>query len=334
MIRVGIIGTGIIAHDNYMGLKKTGRCEIVAICNRTYDKAVSFAEKYGLKCPVFSDYRLLYEQTHPDAVLINTPHDMHHDIFTFFADRNVHVMVEKPLADSVESVQTMLDALKRNPVRAGVCHTQRYNAQVMTAKDYMMRHDLGKLVSYSDIGSYNYFWEGRPAWFLDPKHAGGGIVMNYGVHQLDKLHFLTGGHTDSILAHIETEKENVAVDSSYHIMGTTKEGTTYFLCYTGYCNPFCDTTEMRFTKGILRIVSSKDTLLEPGVFFGDNDHAFEKIPLICNEEDYVLRQMSALLDHIDGREPSGYVSVEYGAEMVKLVELAQQSARTGEWIKI
>ncbi len=334
MIRTAIIGTGIIAHDNYNALRRTGRCEIVGLCNRTYEKGVAFAQKYALDCPACCDYRELYEKTHPDTVLINTPHDKHHDVFMFFAERGVHIMVEKPLADTYEHALQMVDSMKRSGIRAGVCHTQRYVALVATAKDFMRKNDLGKLVSYSDIGSYHYFWEGRPAWFLDAGHAGGGIVMNYGVHQLDRLHFLTDGTTDSLVAHIETEKENVAVDSSYHIMGTMTNGVTYLLCYTGYSNPFCDTTELRFTKGILRIVSSKDPTVESGVFFGNNEHAFEKIPLICEPDDYVLRQMTALLDHIEGKEPSGFVSVEYGAEMVKLVELAQRSAKNREWIKV
>ena len=277
-IKVGIIGTGIIAHDNYNGLRQSGRCEIVGIGNRTYEKGVAFAEKYGLSCPVFTDYTMLYEKTRPDAVLINTPHDMHHDIFTFFADRKVSIMVEKPLADSFAHAVQMVDAMNRNGIRAGVCHTQRYMAKAITAKDFLQKHDLGKLISYSDTGSYHYFWEGRPAWFLDSSHAGGGIVMNYGVHQLDKLHFLTDGQTDSIVAHIETEKENIAVDSSYHIMGTMKSGITYMLCYTGYSNPFYDMTEMRFTKGILKIVTSKDPLMESGVFFGDNGPSVRENP--------------------------------------------------------
>jgi predicted dehydrogenase len=55
--KLAIIGTGIIAHDNYKAIVETGKAEIVALCNRTYSKGVDFAQKYGIECPVYSDYR-------------------------------------------------------------------------------------------------------------------------------------------------------------------------------------------------------------------------------------------------------------------------------------
>jgi predicted dehydrogenase len=326
MLRLAIIGTGLIAHDNYLGLVGTGKVKIISLCNRTLHKGIEFADRYGLECPVYTDYREMVEKEKPEIVLINTPHDLHEEIFNYCADKKINIIIEKPLSESFVSAQRILSSAIKNNIKASVCHTQRFYSPFITAKEYLKKNDCGKLISVSDIITYNYFWEGRPEWFLDPVRAGGGIVMNYGVHQLDRVHFMAGGCTKSIFAHIDWEKDGVAIDSSYQIMGIMNNGVSYNITCTGYTGPFINTMQLNLSKGILRI-SMTDTGIETfGSFFGDNRQKdFIKLPLLNPENKAFNMQMSAIVDFMDGTSDEPPVSLEYAAEMVRLVQKAQES---------
>lgn len=334
MKKIAIIGTGIIAHENYKAIVETGKAEIVALCNRTHSKGVDFALKYGLKCPVYSDYREMVDEVKPEVVLINTPHDTHEEMFVYCADRKIDIIIEKPLADNSISAQAIVRSAKINGIKAAVCHTQRYNAAFITAKEYMKNNDLGKLISVSDTITYNYFWEGRPGWFLDAARAGGGIIMNYGVHQFDRVHFMAEGMTKNLFAHIDWEKEGISVDSSYQIMGIMDNGVSYTLSCAGYTGPFSSRMELRFTKGILRAYLCNTGIESSGVYFGDNSaKEFKKIPLLKSENKLYYYQMKEILDYMDGTTNTPPISVEYAANMVKLVGMAQESHERGFSVK-
>ncbi|HHW31397.1 MAG TPA: Gfo/Idh/MocA family oxidoreductase [Clostridiaceae bacterium] len=326
MKRLGIIGTGIIAHENYKGIEQTGKAEVVALCNRTYSKGVDFANKYGLKCPVYSDYRKMVDEVKPDIVLINTPHDLHEEMFIYCADRKIDIIIEKPLSDTAASSEAIVESANKNGIKAAVCHTQRFNTAFITAKKFIKNNNLGKLIAISDFITYNYFWEGRPEWFLEPARAGGGIVMNYGVHQFDRVHYMAEGKTVSLFAHIDWEKEGIAVDSSYQIMGIMDNGVTYTIACTGYTGPFANGMELRFTGGILRVYLCDTGIESYGVYYGDNNFKnFVKLPLVESENRPYYNEMKAIMDYMEGSTEETPVSVEYAAQMVKLVEAAKMS---------
>lgn len=334
MLRIAIMGTGLIAHSNYPALQATGEVEIVGLCNRTLSKGEAFRDQYGLRCPVFSDYREMYEATGPQAVLIETPHDVHEEPFCYFARRGVDILMEKPLAESAESARRMAEVVRETGVRATVCQTQRYNPHFITARQFIDTHDLGKLVSVSDVITYHYFWEGRPAWFLDPKRAGGGIVMNYGVHQLDRVHFLTGGRVQSLFGHIECEKEGIQTDSSFHVMAVMDGGAVAQVTCTGYTNPFTSMVDLRFTKGLLRISLTDTALWKQGVWFGGTEQDFTQVePLYPGVSSYDL-QMRDAVDYLAGRQDTPPVPVDYAAYLVELVEAVKTSHRTGASVRI
>jgi predicted dehydrogenase len=335
MLRFGIIGTGFIAHENYKALSEFENVKIAALCNRTLQKAKDFAGKYDLSCPVYTDYKEMVNKENLDVVVINIPHDLHEEVFMFCADRKVNIIIEKPLANSYESAARMLESTRENGIKAMVCHTQRYNAIYQTAKQYLKSADLGKLINISDILHYNYFWEGRPLWFLDPERAGGGIVMNYGVHQLDRIHFLTdSGATTRIFGHLDWEKDGIAVDSSYQIMGIMDTGVAYSALCTGYTGPNTSITELTFTKGLLRCSLQDNGIDTCGLWIGNNDHHFEPVSVALTNDKMYYRQFRDFIDYLEGRTEQSPVSVDYAANMVRLVEAAKESHEKGVIIHI
>lgn len=74
-IRWAVLGTGVIANEMAAALKKNGK-NIYAVGNRTYDKAVTFADKYGIE-KVYEDYNDMFSDPEVDVIYITTPHNTH-----------------------------------------------------------------------------------------------------------------------------------------------------------------------------------------------------------------------------------------------------------------
>ncbi len=334
MIRLGIIGTGFIAHPNYEALRDSGEVQTVALCNRTVQKAQDFAAQYGLDVPVFSDYREMVDQVKPDAVLINTPHDLHEEQFIYCAERGIHVLIEKPLAIQSDAGRRMADCAEKNGIKAAICHTQRYNSVFIAARKFIDSHDLGKLISINDVMHLHYFWDGRPDWAMDPVRSGRGIVMNYGVHHLDRVSYMAGKRIQKIFAHIDQEKPGVAIDSGYHAMGIMEDGVSFAVLCAGYSGPFGNRMELIFEKGIVRCVLKSNGCDTFGLYFGDTQTG-DFVPVDCPDENDGMyrRQFKEMVDLLQGRENSA-IPLEYGIYTVQATEALMRSADTGEAVTL
>jgi predicted dehydrogenase len=291
------------------------------MANRTVDKAEKLSAALRIECPVFSDYREMLKKAKPDAVLINLAHHLHHRCFLDFAEAGVDIIIEKPLANTYAECLDMIDAAKRSGVKATVCHTQRYNAIYVQAAEFLVENDLGRLLSVNDNINTNYFWDGRSPWQLSRDLSGGGIALNYGVHQLDRVHYFLGQKTQELKAFYMAAKEGYDVYSSYAMMGVGDLGTPYVITGTGYSGPWLNETTLAYEKGVLRC-NLLGTGAEPkGLFFGSNEAPeYRSIPIEYAEEDMYIREFSHALDYLSGAVDEPPVPLEWAAEMVRLVE--------------
>lgn len=326
MIRIGIVGTGLIAHHNIPALLKTGRAEIVALCNRTREKAEGLAVRYGLEVPVFTDYREMIRQIPMHAVLLNTPHGQHCEQFIACAEQGLSVLVEKPLATSVEDGRRMVAARDGNGVRGAVCHTQRYLAPMMTLRDFLRGEGgeaMGPIRHIVDTLNLQYFRPERPAWFFDADSAGGGLLMTHGAHQIDRVHYLLGSATDTVHAHMEYGETYPGIDTGYQILGIAGD-KSYVVSCGGYPGVHTSTLQLTCERGTIR-VSLFDTGIEgEGVYVGDAERPFEMLPCWHDPDDAYTRQFDDMLDAIEGR-PNGAPTLEEALAVLVVLEKARQS---------
>ena len=327
-MRFGVIGIGNIGWTNVPALMSWPEAEIVAVANRTISKAVAFCEKLRLNCPVYADWREMITEEKLDAVLIQLYNDLHYECFMECAVKGIHILVEKPLANRYEECQKMVQTARKNGIRATVMLTQRYGAVLQTAKAYITAHreELGDLLCVNDQNGSNYFHKDRPAWHLDPVRSGGGIVLNYGVHQLDRIHWLMEQKTTRFHAQYLTRKPGVDTISSYVMMGVGDRGTPYTINCNGYTGPWINEIVLSFANGVVRCLVMDNPPLEKGVYVGNTEtNRFEKIPACCidgdgNHEMY-RREMREALDYLTGITDEAPISLEWAAEMVRLCEL-------------
>ncbi len=132
-----------------------------------------------------------------DAVSIATPHPLHRDAAIAAANAGKHVMVEKPMAVTVEDATAMIDAAEANNVRIYVAENVCYGAmstllrEMVSAKQY-----TGDLTFASVVAGFRaeprYSYPGRRAWLADPGAGGSGTWLLHGVHTLAQLRFVLG----------------------------------------------------------------------------------------------------------------------------------------------
>lgn len=190
MFKIGIVGAGAIGKKHAEAIYKNSKCELVAVVDLDIDKAEEIAKIH--KAKGYTDYKKMADEVEMDVVILNLPHFLHCDATIFFLEKGINVLVEKPMANTTEECDKMIAASKKSGAKLAVGHVQKYYSAVREVKKIIDSGKYGKLCMITEVRNVDYVRETRPKWFLDKKLAGGGIVMNYGAHTLDRIMYVTG----------------------------------------------------------------------------------------------------------------------------------------------
>lgn len=323
-----MIGTGFIAKSNGSALLQIPGVELAAVSNRTVEKAEKLLCDLGATCHIYSDYHEMLAIEKPDAVVINLAHHLHVDCFAACAKAGANIIIEKALANTFDECRQIIRIAEECGIKATVCQTQRYNAVYEAATEFLKCNDPGRLLSVNDNIHVNYFWDGRSPWQLSQEQSGGGIALNYGVHQLDRVHYFLKQKTAKFHAEYLIAKPGPGKDvySSYVMMGVGDKGTPYAITCTGYSGPSINETRLVFENGILQC-NLCDSEIQPfGLYFGSNEtKTFQSIPVPLSNDQMYVRQMQAAVDYFTGKTKNAPIPLEWAAEMVRLVELGYKN---------
>jgi predicted dehydrogenase len=173
-------------------LQKLKNSEFVSVWSRTPSSAERFADLYKVK-PYESIQQMVKDQ-HLDLVVICTPHPFHKDPTNEALKAGSHVLVEKPLAASLQDCDSMINTAKKYKKKLGVISQRRWYAPVIRVKRALEEGKIGKPV----MGTINMLgWRDEAYYNADPwrgtwKDEGGGVLVNQAPHQLDILLWYMG----------------------------------------------------------------------------------------------------------------------------------------------
>ena len=102
-----VLGTGVIANEMAVALQKMGKT-LYAVANRTHDKAVDFAEKYGVE-KVYDDIDDMFVDEKVDIIYITTPHNTHYQFMKKALENGKHILVEKSITLNSRELNEMID---------------------------------------------------------------------------------------------------------------------------------------------------------------------------------------------------------------------------------
>ena len=175
MIRIAIVGMGIRGGLFAQGLRQNPDAELVAVCDANAITREAARVEWGV--PGFTDVREMLDREGPDAILICTPDFAHRDYAVAAAEHGVHVMVEKPLATTLDDADAILVAVQRAGIICQVAFENRWNPPLVRAKQTIESGALGdvSLVSarlndtlYVPTRMLSWAAQSTVGWFLLP----------------------------------------------------------------------------------------------------------------------------------------------------------------------
>jgi 1,5-anhydro-D-fructose reductase (1,5-anhydro-D-mannitol-forming) len=194
----GVIGAGKLA-DLFIGpaIARHAESRLAAVCSRDAGRAQAFAQRHG-DGSAYDDYDRMLADPAVDIVYVATPNGLHREHAVAALEAGKHVLVEKPMALSIEDGRAMLDAASTAGRELGVGFHLRHKTANQAARAALVEGRLGR-VFFADIsvgagkGVYPY-----DTWRAEPSMAGGGTLLHQGAHAIDLLPFLTGSRIASV----------------------------------------------------------------------------------------------------------------------------------------
>jgi UDP-N-acetyl-2-amino-2-deoxyglucuronate dehydrogenase len=189
-LRTALVGCGKVGQIHARALAALAESEFVAVCDVDFQRAEAFAGRFGVR--PYNDVRRMLDESAVGALSIATPHPLHAEAALRAAQAGVHVLVEKPMAASLEDCDAMIAAADRYKIKLGVVSQRRWYEPVRRMKDAIAGGKIGRPV----LGAVTMYSWREPAYYeSDPWRGrwdseGGGVLVNQSPHMLDLLQWL------------------------------------------------------------------------------------------------------------------------------------------------
>jgi predicted dehydrogenase len=188
-VRVALLGTGWIMDFHARAVLEHPGAELVAAANWRRPSLDRLAERHGI-ARTTTDWRALAADPGVDAAVVGTPNALHAPQAIAFLEAGKHVLVEKPMAASLAEADAMVAAARRSGAFLMVAHCWRFHPDVRALRARVEAGELGEIVKTRSYGGHAGW--GPSGWFTDPVLAGGGALVDMGVHAIDTARYLLG----------------------------------------------------------------------------------------------------------------------------------------------
>lgn len=343
-MRYALIGCGRIS-PNHLAAAQANKVEIVGLCDidaaMLEDKMFKF-KLDALKVAQYDDYQLMLDDLKPELVSICTESGKHAAIALDCIRRGINIIVEKPIALSIEDADAIIEEARKHNVKVCACHQNRFNKSVMKIREAMDQRRFGRLFygtahirwnrghEYYDRASWRGTWE-----------QDGGALMNQCIHNIDLLRWMMGNEVTEVFAYtdklnhpyIEAEDLGIALirfaNGSYGII----EGTTDI-----YPKNLEETLYLFGEKGTVKAGGQSVNIIEEWRFADMLDDA-EEVKATYHENPpnvYGFGHTPLFADVIESirndRQPM--VTAEDGKRALELVLAIYKSAAEGRPVKL
>lgn len=309
MLKIGIIGAGIICEEHIRSIEKMDNVKLQAIS----DIIIGRAEVYTKRCNAnaYVDYKEMILREDLDVVIINLPHNLHKEATILAAEHGIHVLLEKPMAISTKDCKDMIRAAQKNNIKLMVGHIQRYFPHNRKIKEIVQSGELGRLVAITDTRNSYYFSDQRPRWFLNKELAGGGIFMNLGAHSLDKIRWIVDSKFKRFEGKVSYFDERFNVEGSVQLFLEMENGVTALITCVGYQVPTIEETYYYFTNGAIR-------KCKEGLLVSKESGSYKKEELEDDSNSFFM-QLDDFINSIR-RDEEPTIPGEYGLEIIEVIE--------------
>lgn len=220
-----VLGTGVIANEMAAAMKKKGG-NIYAVGNRTYPKAVAFAEKYGIG-KVYNDMNEMFTDPEVDIIYITTPHNTHIDFMRKAIQNGKHILVEKSMTLNSRELDEAMSLAKEKGVVIGEAMTIYHMPIYKKLREILDSGKLGKVNlitmnfgSFKDYDMSNRFFN---------RELAGGAMLDIGVYALSFIRFFMSEKPDKLLSQVKSAPTGVDEQAGLLLMNSAGQMATVML---------------------------------------------------------------------------------------------------------
>ncbi|WCK52329.1 Gfo/Idh/MocA family oxidoreductase [Aneurinibacillus sp. Ricciae_BoGa-3] len=243
-LRVGIAGLGMAGSSLLPAIQKHPHISVTAACDPDLLVRTKFAQDYGVD--VFSTVEQLSDSSKVDVIYIATPSRFHTEHVITAAESKKHIIVEKPIAITIEDAIRAVEVAERNGVKLIVGHSHSFEPAIMTMREIV---ESGKIGSLRMIHNWYYNdWMYRPRIPEELNtQQGGGVTFRQGSHQFDIIRLIGGGKLRSVRAMTGVWDPARPTEGAHVAFLEFEEGVAATAVYNGYDH--FHSTELTFNIG-------------------------------------------------------------------------------------
>ncbi|MCI7291703.1 MAG: Gfo/Idh/MocA family oxidoreductase [Methanobrevibacter woesei] len=303
-INVGVIGVGAMGYNHarvYYRLEEANLVAVSDVSERTLNKV---CEKYDAKG--YSDYEDLLKDPEIEVVSVCVPTTHHHDVVMKAIEYGKHVLVEKPIAFSLEEAEEMIAAAKEKGVILGTGHVERFNPAVQKAKELIENDVIGDVVSASAkrVGPF------------PPRIKDVGVCIDLAIHDLDVMYYLFNEDVEQVYGTMSSILDKTDFEDHAEIMVSFTNATG--ILEVNWLTPYKRREiEITGTDGIISVDYIEQSIEVFGKFAQD---------ITIKHEEPLKEELKSFLEAVDeGKDP--VITGEDGLNALKMVIAASKSSR-------
>ncbi len=329
---VGIIGCGAVAEEYVKAFKKDQRSEIRALVSLNRADAERYRDRYDLDCAIETDADQMLRRKDIDIVVVCTPHYLHTKYAVAAAEASKHIIIEKPVAITLEDLRKQQQAVKKARVKTLVGFVLHWNPLLMTIDRLITQGVFGNIFMVEVDYMHRIWLNPEDKWYGSRQQSGTAILTG-GCHAIDALRWFARSEAMQVCAYqIKTENPieypgTISVNVEFED-GKIGRSTTTFDARM----PYRFNIGVYGTEGTIR----NNEIFAPKLFPGQND--FMKIPCILPDSADVAHhpfegEVSHFLDCIVA-DKRPYPDLEDAAQTHAVCFAADLSAESGKPVAI
>ncbi|MFP4500468.1 MAG: Gfo/Idh/MocA family protein [Candidatus Hydrogenedentota bacterium] len=328
---VGVIGCGWVAEEYIKAFVKDPRSEVRALVSRSETRPQAYKARYGLDCMVTHDAEAMLERGDIDIVAVCTPHDEHTPYVVAAANAGKHIIIEKPVALTMEEVRRQQATVQQAGVKTVVGFVLRWNPLLQTVDSLVQQQALGH-VFMVEVDYMHRIWRGPGDW-LGTAEQGGSSMLAAGCHAVDALRWFAQSTPVEVMAYsVKTENPNeypgtttAIVKFANGMLGRTTS------CFDAQM-PYVFHIGVYGTEGAIR----NDKVYAPRFFPGQRD--FMTVPCVLPDSGDVAHhpfegECAHLLDAIEN-DTRPMPDLDDAAETMAVCIAADKSAAEGRPVAV
>jgi len=350
-VRIGLIGAGFMggAHAECHRLNNLGELEIVA--DQSEERAKDMKDHFGFN-RMTKNWKDVVRDPDVDLVDITVPNYAHKEIAIECAKEGKNFIVEKPLARSVKEADEIIEAVEEAGIKGMYAEDLRYAPQYVESKKVIDEGGVGEPFMIRSNEMHNGPFHSK--WFWDAELAGGGVVIDVGIHGLYCVEWLMGARAVEVYARAGAFKwkeqcKNGAEDTAL-VSLSFDSGAIAELVFSWAISGGMDTrTEIFGTKGNIYIDSARTV---GGLLIYSQDGYGEELNVEASKKPHVASKKGWSFPAVDVWNVHGHAqelrhflrcviddqqpitTLEDGRRALELVEAVYKSARLGKSVKI